>query len=621
MENKKQDLRKEYKMDKVARLFKAVRRSFSLSLKLSPWLTLSLVVIGIVSYLLPILQAKILGDVVDKIFNFFKIGAGSLPVTLIILYSSVWALGRIVSRVRELFDKRWGLYMEEGLEVLVARKRAEIDLGRYEDPEFQNLLNRAFDRSIWPVINLAGSQEHNISNIAVLAVASWVAASLDPKIYLIVLLTLLPSFFSQLKYGARKWHIWAENSPRQRKYSHLRSHVQNRVGITQLKLLQAKDKIIGMIQEILGSFRRDQLKVDTGRFLAMTFSDIVVSVGFAYSFFLIVRDVYVGAIPVGQMVFLIGVLGQLIGALNSFLSSIAEQYELSMFASDIFEVLDTEPSVQRAKNPKKLNLKVSPRIEFHNVWFQYGGQDSWVLKNINLTLEPNVRLALVGENGAGKTTLVKLLTRVYDPTRGEIFINGINLKELDIDEWHSYLAILLQDYRNYEFLVWESIAMGRSDEKMSRERAELSAQLASADDFINLWPNKFNQQIGREFEGGIDPSKGQSQKLAIARTIYRDGFVIVFDEPTASVDAKSEEKIFEQMEETASGKTLILISHRFNTVSKVDRILVLHDGEIVEDGPHKRLVALGGHYASMWHSQAKAYQETEEDEEGNEKIA
>lgn len=497
---------------------------------------------------------------------------------------------------------------------MTIRKRIEIDIAHYEDPKFQNLLQRAFDRGIWPVVNLVAQQPANISNIAVLVVTSVLATKLNSAVYLIVILSLLPSFFLELKYGAQKWDIWAENSPRQKKYAHLRGHAHSRTSVIQLKLLQAKDKVLEIVRGILESFRNEQLRVDNSRLFALGFSNLVVALGFGYSFFLIVQDVNLGLIAVGELVFLVGILGQFIGATNSFLSGIALQYEGSLFVSDIFEVFDIKPKVQKPKNPIFLNLNSAPMIEFRDVWFQYEGQENWVLSGLNFKIDSGEKIALVGENGAGKTTLIKLLARVYDPTKGQILINGINLKEIDLEEWPSYLAILLQDYDSYDFPIWESIAMGRTNRKASRERAIIASKLASADDFITAWPRGFDQQIGRDFEGGIDPSKGQNQKIAIARTIYRDGLIVILDEPTASVDAKSEEKIFDQMEETARDKTLILISHRFNTVSGADRILVFSGGKIVESGTHKELLAKDAHYASMWRSQAKAYQENKEEE-------
>jgi ATP-binding cassette subfamily B protein len=289
-------------------------------------------------------------------------------------------------------------------------------------------------------------------------------------------------------------------------------------------------------------------------------------------------------------------------------------FERNLYVSDIFKVMDTAPYIVRAKRPVCLKLVTAPTVEFRDVWFKYDGREDWILENINLTIQPGEKIALVGENGAGKSTLVKLLARIYDPTKGEIFVNGVNLKKIDPDEWNSCLAVLLQDYLSYDFTLAESIAMGRPDMKVHRNKVENSVQFAGASDFVSSWKNGFDQQIGKEFDGGVEPSKGQNQKIALARTIYREGLVTVLDEPTAAIDALSESRIFEQMEQASNGRTLIVITHRFNTTQTVDRIVVLDKRTIVEQGSHKDLVSAGGLYSKMFEVQAKVFRESEAEE-------
>ncbi len=215
----------------------------------------------------------------------------------------------------------------------------------------------------------------------------------------------------------------------------------------------------------------------------------------------------------------------------------------------------------------------------------------------------------MGKNGAGKSTLIKLLARIYDPTEGQILINGIDLKDMDTEEWGSYLAILLQDYLSYDFSVQDSISMGRSNEIIDDEKVKEAALLSDANEFIVEFKKGFKQQLGREYEEGVELSKGQNQKLALARIIYRNGLVTVLDEPTASIDAMAESYIFEQMTKASSGKTLIVITHRFNTTQNLDKIVVLKDGRVAEMGNHRELLDKKGEYAEMFEVQAKAFRE------------
>jgi ATP-binding cassette subfamily B protein len=365
------------------------------------------------------------------------------------------------------------------------------------------------------------------------------------------------------------------------------------------------------MEEILTAFRKEQISVDNKKFWSTVVAGIIGTVGYGFAFYIIVAGVSRGDISLGTMVFLVSLLGQLVGSISSLFSHIAKQFEDNLYVTDIFTFLDTKPYIKRANNPQKLNLKTPPKIEFKNVWFRYTEDMEWILKDVSMTLNPYEKLALIGENGAGKSTLIKLLARIYDPDKGDILVNDINLKEIDPDEWTSYLGILLQDFMNYNFSVGESIAMGRMEQHPPLEEVKRAATLSGADDFISDWEYKYAEQIGKEFSGK-EPSKGQNQKLALARIIYRRGLVTVLDEPTASIDPMAEMNIFENMEEASKDSTLILITHRFNTVKNVDQIIVLEHGKIIETGNHKELLEKKGRYAEMYSAQAKSFMEDAE---------
>lgn len=579
-----------------------------MSFRFTPLFTALIFVAAITTSLLPLYQAKLMGDIVDSLVGALKTDtAKTALIFLVLAYASIWTVSNVIRSIRNYLDKRWTLEMEQGIELMVLKKRAEIDLGHYEKPEFQNLLQRAFNRSIWPVYNLVDTNYQTISNIAVVIVSSIITSALNLEVYLIVVFSSIPSFIVNLKYGSETWSMWAENSPRQRKFSHIRTHIQSRTGAIQTKILQASKKLLEISTGILHSFKRDQKKVDVKKLWFSISANIISGAGYAYAFWIIVFSVAEGSSNIGSVVFLVSALGQLVGSINGTLTDIAGQFERSLYVSDIFEVLDTKPFIQRALHPKRLKLTEAPTIELKNISFKYDSLDEWILKGVNLIIKPGEKIALVGENGAGKSTLVKLLARIYDPTEGEILINGINLKDIDPDEWGSYMSMLLQDYMTYDFSVSESIAMGRPDEAINKKWVKQSAQFSGANEFIERYSNKYEQQLGKEFDGGMEPSKGQRQKLAIAQTIYRSGFVMILDEPTAAIDALSEKMIFEKMEEASGKNTLIVITHRFNTTQDVDRIVVLERGVVLEVGSHKELIKEKGLYKKMFDAQADSF--------------
>lgn len=593
-------------------LVKNIWRCLRLSFVFAKWGTLLLIVLTIATYLLPILQSKIMGDVVNSVVD--SLSGGKIAVWLVVVYAGVWSVTKILSAAYLYVYKIWSAKTEQKLEVMILKKRTEIDLGHYESPEFQNLLTRAFRKSIWPALELTELQIRVIGSIATFILTSIIATRLSLWVYLVVVVTSIPSFVVSLKYGSKTWTIWAENSPRQKKYQHVRNHIVGRNGIIQAKILQASEKLVGIADEILGSFRKDQLKVDRNNLFWSSFASVVGAAGVGIGFYIIVGKVTNGSESVGSMVFLVSVLGQLVGAINSILQDFSRQFERNLYVDEILQVLDTKPFIKRTENPTRLNLEQPPVIEFKNVSFRYNGGTKDILKKVSFTIKPGEKIALVGKNGAGKSTLVKLLARIYDPTEGDIFVNGVNLKEIDPSEWSSYLGILLQDYLSYDFTVEDSISMGRADKEIDKEKVEKAADVSDAKEFISEFKDGFGQQLGRDFENGTELSKGQQQKMALARIIYRDGLVTILDEPTASIDALAEEYIFNQMIKASTGKTLLVITHRFNTTQNLNRIIVLSDGRLVESGSHEELLIKNGEYAEMYESQAKAFREKRQEE-------
>jgi ATP-binding cassette subfamily B protein/ATP-binding cassette subfamily C protein len=600
-------------MNKFSSLTKNLFRALGLSFRFLPAITTGTFIVSILTALAPIYQAKILGDIVNQLVDSVT---SSKPLSsifiLIMIYAGVEGASRILSAFELYIEKVWRDKIHHKLELMVLRKRTEIDLGHYESPDFQNLLLRAFSQGVaGPFVEIIDNLFVIIGSLGVILMSSIITSSIGWDVYVLIIASAVPSFLVQVKYGHKVWGIWAEHSERQKRYNSFRREILSRTGITQIKLLQNSERLLSIIDSIFVSFTKDNNKVDRERFLLQSLTAIIAVVGFGYSLLLIARSVSLGEISIGTLVFVIGTLAALTRALNILLSRFAGLVSKNLYMNDIFKVLDTKPFLTKSQNSIPLHLLKAPTIEFRNVSFKYEGRDAWILRNITITIEAGEKIALVGSNGAGKSTFIKLLSRIYDPTEGDIFINGINLKEIDIEEWVSYLSVLLQDYENYDLTISESIGMGRITKEASAPLVEEVALRSGASEFIETYEKKYDQQLGKEFDGGLELSKGQNQKLALARTLFRDGFVIILDEPTAAVDAMSEMKIFEKMEEAVHSNTLILITHRFNTIQQVNRIVVIERGEIQEIGSHNELMMKKKSiYKEMYNSQAKIFQNT-----------
>ncbi|MEQ1500522.1 MAG: ABC transporter ATP-binding protein, partial [Parcubacteria group bacterium] len=376
--------------------------------------------------------------------------------------------------------------------------------------------------------------------------------------------------------------------------------------LIEVKLLQAGKKFISEIKKIFLNFAEKQKSLEKNRVWVTSTTDILAFLGFAAGLALIVNDVANGKYQVGTLVYIIGTLTNVRSSISRLLSGVSGQFENTLIVNDLIKFFETKPQIIESNNPVSLNLKLAPEIVFENVSFKYKNSDKYSLKDLNLTFRAGDNIGLVGNNGAGKTTLVKLLSRIYEPTEGRILINGIDLKDVATKEWWSYLAVMFQDYASYDFLVKDAIAVSRPDKPTNLTKVVEASKISQSHDFIVEWKDKYDEQLGVEFKGK-EPSKGQRQKLSIAKILYRDGFVMILDEPTASVDAESEAKIFDSIENLPKDITAILISHDFSTISQCDKIFVLDKGTLKEEGDHKELMKQKGLYAELYNLQAKRF--------------
>jgi ATP-binding cassette subfamily B protein len=293
---------------------------------------------------------------------------------------------------------------------------------------------------------------------------------------------------------------------------------------------------------------------------------------------------------------------------QSLLLTLLRLHENSLFTSNVFAFLALEPMIEKPRSAVAVAPRLVRGVEFRDVSFRYAGQQEWALRHINLTLQPGEKLALVGLNGAGKTTLVKLLAGLYAPTEGQIFLDGVNLNEVDLTEWRKRIGVIFQDFIHYQFTASDNIGIGQIEALEDRPRIIAAAHKGGAHDVLSKLPRGYDTILGKWFKDGQELSIGQWQKVALSRAFMRDAEVLIMDEPTASLDAEQEYLIFQRFRQLTEGRLAILISHRFSSVRMMDRIIVLQDGSIVEMGDHDQLVAQQGMYAQLFNTQAQGYQ-------------
>jgi len=278
-----------------------------------------------------------------------------------------------------------------------------------------------------------------------------------------------------------------------------------------------------------------------------------------------------------------------------------------MFLTDLLAFFEMKPTIRSKPNALRAPRPITQGFEFRDVSFRYPGTNRLVIDRLNFTLRPGERVALIGENGQGKTTIVKLITRLYDTSEGQVLLDGIDLREYDLEDLYREIGVIFQDFMRYEMIARENIAVGKIEDLSNSGVVESAAATSLANEVISRLSGGYEQMLGRRFEGGVDLSGGEWQKLALARAYLRDSQLLILDEPTAALDARSEYEVFQRFAELTAGKMALFISHRFSTVRMADRIVVLENGSIVEEGTHEKLTALGGRYAEMFELQSASY--------------
>lgn len=541
--------------------------------------------------------------------------SGTNEVTpIIVLFIGFVILASLVPAfmmaVWSYLDKLFWIYLEKFIETTLLEKHAGLDIAIHENPEYNDLLNRVRENGVWRAQQfmnrlffiLRGSIEVLIAAV-ILVISNW-------WVFAIIVVGTTPQLLVEMKYGKQVWGIHSSKASVRRRFWDIQGYFRNLSSLLEIKLFNKSDHFLRKVGELFDDFQEEERKTERKKIFEQSLAILVSQVAMAFATVWFVIEVVHGTMQVGTLVFVLASVGSLRESLASLFASLGRQYQDSLFVTDIFKVLDIKPVVKQKGKRKRIVLdpNKTPDIVFENVSFTYPGTKREVLSNINLTIPAGQKLALIGINGAGKTTLVKLLCRFYDPTGGRILVDGHNLRDVDLSSWHEILGIIFQEYGHYNFPVKESIALGRVDASVSEDRARDSAIQSEADAFISEWDDGYNQMLGKEFEGGVEPSIGQWQKLALAKMFYRDARIMIMDEPTAAIDAEAEARIFEKLEQLPSDRTVILISHRFSTVRNAHQIVVLKENEIVEAGTHADLMKEAGTYAKLFTTQAKGYQ-------------
>jgi ATP-binding cassette subfamily B protein len=512
----------------------------------------------------------------------------------------------VLSRTVDYFDSLLADRYTNHVSVEVMRKAAALDVTVYEDPVFYDRLERA---RVQATDRLAMIQQMGrLIQLSVTAIAfSAVLVRYSPLLLFLLVAGIIPAFLGESHFAFLSYAKNFRQTPTRRQMDYLRQVGGSKEAAKELKLFNLSGYLTDRFTVLSQNIYEENVSLNRRRLFWGGLLAIVGQLGYYAAYGLSIYRTIQGRYTVGDLTLITTAIMQAMGNIQQVFSTLSGVADQALFLTDLLAFFEMKPRVESKANALPAPRPVVRGFEFRDVSFTYPGTNRRVLSNFNFTLCPGERVALIGENGQGKTTVVKLITRLYDPSEGQILLDGIDLREYDLADLHAEIGVIFQDFMRYEMTARENIEVGRIELPHSQEEIEYAAEKSLASEVVARLEGGYDQMLGRRFEGGVDLSGGEWQKLALARAYLRDAQLLILDEPTASLDARSEFEVFERFAELTFGKMALLISHRFSTVRMADRIVVLEGGKLVEEGSHAQLLALGSRYAAMFEMQAANY--------------
>ncbi len=525
---------------------------------------------------------------------------------LVVLEFALASLATILVRVLDFCDSVLADKFTRHISTRIVKHAARLDLTSYEDPLFYDMMERArvqgTDRLI--MIQSAGRLFQEGITAASLSASIF---SFSPWLLFALIICVVPAFLGETHFAFLGYSLCFRQTTARRQMDYLRTLGGSKESAKELKLFGLAPYLVGRYTELSDELHRQTVRLAKRKLVYGSFLTLLGTVGYYGTYAFVIYRTVTGTLTLGTMTLLVGAIAGASMNIQAFFSTFSIIADQAMFMSDLLKFLSIQPRIFSKPGALRVPQPIRRGFEFQNVSFSYPANPRLVVDNLSFHLEPSSRVALVGENGQGKTTIVKLLTRLYDPTAGQILLDGVDLREYDLEDLWKQIGVIFQDFTRYEMTVSENIAVGQIEERENLFRIRAAAHKSLAETFIRNLPKRYDQPLGSRFEEAMDLSGGEWQKVALARAYLRDAQLLILDEPTAALDARSEHEVFERFGELTKGKMALLISHRFSTVRMADRIIVLESGSIVEQGSHDTLIGIGGRYAKMFELQAASY--------------
>ncbi len=589
-----------------------IPRSLALAWQANRVATVGMAIVTLLAAALPAAQAwvgKLIVDtVVDAINNALPVQVG-LKATLpfLLIEFGLITLGTILSQSRSLLDHMLNARLGHTINTAIIRKALALDLHYFEDADFYDKLQNARREADYRALSIINTSFLLVQNVITLASFAVLLLAFSPLITLVLFGATIPAFIAQTRYSSLHFRLLTWRAPEFRRMQYLEYLLTVDNSVKEVKLFGLGEPLLKRYHDMFWKFYREDASLARRRSLVSMFWALVSTASYYGAYAWIVWQTIGGVITLGDMTLYLALFRQSQGTFQGLFDNIGHIYESGLFMGNLFGFLGLVPQMPQMAQAQRVPRPIMHGIEFRDVSFRYAGREDWALRHVNLYIAPGEKLALVGANGAGKTTLIKLLTRLYDPTEGQILLDGVDLREYDLDDLRECIGVIFQDFVRYHSTARENVGFGQIKALENEARVVAAAERSGADEVIVELPEGYNTMLGRWFEKGFELSGGQWQKLALGRAFMRDGEVLVLDEPTAALDAEREYEIFQRFRDLTAGKIALLISHRFSTVRMADRIAVLDHGQVTELGTHLELLQRDGTYARLFSLQAEGY--------------
>jgi ATP-binding cassette subfamily B protein len=554
-------------------------------------------------------------------------------------YSRLWKLvaleiaivtaNDVLARTSSLVESLLGDLFSNHTSVRLMEHAATLDLAHFEDPAFYDQLERARRQTTSRIGLLAQLLAIGQDGLTLISLAAALVVY-NPWLLLLLAVAVLPSFFGETHFASLEYSMQFRWTPQRRQLDYLRYVAASDRTAKEVQSFGLSPWLIDRFRKLSWKFYDENKALSIRKARVSTLLSLIGSLGYYSAYAIILLRATRGELTIGTLTFLAGSFARSRQLIEVLLLSAGGIYQQCLYLKDLFDFFEMQPSIASSVGAPAVPRPIKEGFAFEDVGFQYPGSDAWAVRHVTFKLRPGERIAFVGENGAGKTTLTKLLARLYDPTEGRILLDGVDLREYEIHSVRRAIGVIFQDFVKYDLRFDENVGVGEIDDVRSYLDASSSEQESGADNvtkgngevpgaivsaseksqastLLPRFSKGYKQMLGRRFDEGVELSGGEWQKIALARAYMRDAQVLILDEPTASLDARAEYEVFIRFSQLVAGRMAVIISHRFSTVRMADRIIVLQNGTVVEDGSHQELVARGGLYAELFALQAEGY--------------